>query len=192
MDGAGYEFLPIIVCLSDITVIQYVKIIGTQVLHPSLWVDGGKKGRTIFNLLMDKVKSMKKVWVKINSKFRVKNIVSYQRYHIIWLSYPSPFRVSFLLTPLPCLYFDYFYENSRENGKIPRSEINSFRFCSVIRKPHPGQSLAAEYLPPMKVVSEFVRRGDERGAAKIMKMRSWKWLPTGDSLGSKDHKFQNW
>ena len=61
---------------------------------------------------------------------------------------------------------------------------------------YPGQRLAAEYLPPMKVVSEFVRRGDERGAergaAKIMEMRSWKWLPTGDSLGSKDHKFQNW
>ena len=99
----------------------------------------------LFNLLMDKVKSMKKVWVKINSKFRVKNIVSYQRYHIIWLSYPSPFRVSFLLTPLPCLYFDYIYENSRENEKIPRSEINSFRFCSVIRKPRPG-SICSEML----------------------------------------------
>ena len=37
---------------------------------------------------------------------------------------------------------------------------------------YPGQRLAAEYLPPMKVVSEFLRRGDERGAAKIMKMRS--------------------
>ena len=37
---------------------------------------------------------------------------------------------------------------------------------------YPGQRLAAEYLPPMKVVSEFLRRGDERGAVKIMKMRS--------------------
>ena len=67
--------------------------------------------------------------------------------------------------------------------------LKSFPF---IAGRYPGQRLAAEYLPPMKVVSEFVRRGDERGAAKIMEMRSWKWLPTGDSLDSKDHKFQNW
>ena len=73
MDGAGYELLPIIVCLSEITVIQYVKIIGPNL--GGCWEGGG----TISNMLMEKVKSKKKGVGKINSElkalFPIKDII---------------------------------------------------------------------------------------------------------------------